>query len=679
MTRVIEVLILLFVLGSSQGVFAQDPPTPATPPPTTPAPATPPPTTTPSPAATPADPLDPVVVTATKTETPVGQTGSSVSVITREQIEQRQAMDVLQMLREVPGVSLIQTGSRGGTTNIFVRGGNNNMNLVLIDGMKVNQGGGAFDFANLTSVGIGRMEMVRGPQSALYGPDAMTSVIQFFTPRGDGPFSAWASLVGGNYDTYEAVLGASWGNRQVGVFFEYGHAYTGGILDVNNSYRNDTVAARFDLSPIPELDFTLTARYIASRTGVPTEGAGDRFEILDPRQSQDDERFVGTFGVRYRQTPGLEHRVKVGGDLATNVFRDQQDDVPTDAFTPAEGSRTMSHDNRLLVDYNIAVTPPKFWEITPVIVVGGSYEYENFTQRIYPVSAPNRTNEFRDTKSFYGQLQLGWLDTVFLTAGGRYDDSTAFGTEWTPRVSAAVVVPVVLTRVRGAWGTGIKAPSFFEEFGGFGIPGNPDIQVEKSESWEVGIDQPIFKIVEIGATYFENRFRNLIAFISFTEGSANIQGARTSGVEAVITLRPWRGWTAAGTYTYLMTNVTDDGGLVGQNVFVKGEPLLRRPRHSGSVSVGYTANRFNAVASLYVKGQSIDRDFSNPANVRRVTLPGYDKLDLSFAVVLFRDVIGLKEITWKTRMQNLLNEQYEEAFGFSTARISAVTGFEVRY
>jgi len=141
MTRVIGVLTLVFVLCRSGQAVAQDP----------------------------ATPMDPVVVTATKTETPVGQTGASVSVLTREQIEQRQATDVLQMLREQPGFSLIQSGGRGGTTSIFTRGGNSDMNLVLIDGMKVNQGGGTFDFANITTVGIGRVEIVEDQQQRLHG------------------------------------------------------------------------------------------------------------------------------------------------------------------------------------------------------------------------------------------------------------------------------------------------------------------------------------------------------------------------------------------------------------------------------------------------------------------------------------------------------------------------------
>jgi vitamin B12 transporter len=653
MTWVIGVLSLAFLLCSWDGVAAQEP----------------------------APPMEPVVVTATKTETPVGQTGSSVSVITREQIEQRQTTEMLQILRDQPGFTLIQTGIRGGTTGISARGGNTNMNLVLIDGMKVNAGGGGFDFANTTSAGIGRVEIVRGPQSALYGADAMTSVIQFFTPRGEGPFAAWGFVGGGNWGTNTERVGASWGNQQAGVFLEYVHAGTQGILNVNSEHQNNTVAGRLDFSPIKDLDFTFTARYIQSRVGIPTEGTGDRFEMLDPHQSQEDERFVGTFGTRYRQTSWLEHRLKFGANYAGSVFADPFDaDVPTDAFSPPEGTKTTSTETRLLLDYSLALTPPKVWEITPVAVLGGAYEYEHFKQRLHPPGTPERTHVSRDTKSVYGQLQLGWRDSIFVTAGARYDDSTAYGTEVTPRVSAAVVAPWTKTRLRGAWGTGIKEPSFFEEFGGFGIPGNPDLQAERSQSWEVGIDQPLFgQLVEIGATYFENRFKDQIAFISFTEGSTNIQAAKTSGVEAVVQLRPWKGLTATGTYMYLQTEVTDDGGIGGQNEFPQGEPLLRRPKHSGSVSIGYTYDRIRAAATLYVKGQSIDRDFHSPG-APRVTLPGYEKLDLALAVVLFRNLVGLQEeISWNINMQNVLNQKYEEVFGFSSPRFSFLTGLAARF
>ena len=675
MTRVIGVLTLILVLGSAMATAAQEQPTP----PTTSTPLTPTTIAQPDPTTTP--PMDPVVVTATKTETPVGQTGASVSVITREQIEQRQVTDVLQILRDVPGLSLSQSGSRGTITSVFIRGGEPNMNLVLFDGMKVNLGGGGFDFGNITTVGVGRVEIVRGPQSALYGADAMTGVIQFFTPRGEGPFSAWVSAEGGNYATWEVKTGFSWGNQYAGVFFEYGHASTQGILPVNNDADNDTLALRLDLSPIRELDFTFTGRYVASHVEVPTEVAGDRFDTLDPHQFENVDRLILTLGGRYRQTSWLEHRVKLGASFISDRFVDPMDTgVPTDAFSPPEGTKTTSKENRYLADYNIALTPPKFWQTTTMFVLGGSYEYQNFKQRLHPVGDPNRTDEWRDTKSLYVQGQLAWIDRIFLNVGGRYDDATSYGTKYTPRVAGAAVAPVTNTRVRGAWGTGIKEPSFFEEFGGFGIPGNPDIKAERSESWEAGVDQPFWgDKIQLSATYFENRFKDMIAFISFTEGSTNIQAAKTSGVEAVLVVRPFPGWYATGNYTYLRTEVTDDGGITGQVNFIKGEPLLRRPKHSGSVSIGYAGDRVRAVGTLYVRGESQDVDFSGGFPGVRKTLPGYDKLDLSCAIVLFKNVIGLKEITWKTRLQNVINEKYEEVFGFSSARISALTGFEVRY
>jgi vitamin B12 transporter len=653
MTRVIRVLTVALAMLAAAEAAAQD-----------------------TPEETPLKVEEPVVVTATKTPTPVGQTGASVTVIDGAAIQQRQAIDIIQILRDQPGFTLIQTGPRGGAASISTRGGNTDMNLVLVDGMKVNLGGGGFDFGGITSAGIGRVEIVRGPQSALHGADAMTSVIQFFTPRGDGPLSAWGFGGGGNHDSHEERVGVSWGNRLAGVFAEFLNVETSGILDVNNDYRNRTGAIRLDLSPTPDLDLTVTGRYVDSRLEVPTEGAGDRFEVLDPRQFQEDERFVGTFKTAWRQTPWLEHRLLLGASLTATDFVDPLDPVPTDfsAF------RSEDTERRLLADYSALVSLPPIWQVVPSLVLGAGYEHQNFRQEA-TFSAPVDVD--RETVSTYAQLQLDWRDHVFLTAGGRYDDSTAFGTEITPRVSLAVVAPVTRTRLRGAWGTGIKEPSFFAQFGGFGLPGNPGIEAEKSESWEVGLDQPLFgRLLQVGVTYFETRFDDLIVFdLAFPEGSRNIQAAKTRGVEFAAAFGPFHGWTASGTYTYLDTEVTDDGDVADQTVFPEGQPLLRRPRHSGSVSVGYTRDRFTAVASLFVKGESIDRDFSRPfpAPPRRVALPGYEKLDLSFAYTVFRNVLGLREVTWKTRLQNVLNQKYEEVFGFSAPRISALTGLEVRY
>ncbi len=621
--------------------------------------------------------VDPIVVSATRTPTPVGETGSSVTVIDQREIGARQVTDMLQILRNVPGLTVIQSGSRGSDTSIFTRGGNSDMNQILIDGMKVNSGGGGFDFGNITTVGIGRAEIVRGPQSALYGADAMTSVMQFFTPKGEGPLSLWGSVKGGNYSTDEERIGGSWGGRLGGIFFEFGHVHTGGVVEVNNAYTNYTAALRLDFQPIPDLTFTLTGRYIDSTFQIPTEGAGDLLEpFLDPNQSQESQRFVGTLGAQYRQFSWLEHRFKVGGNVEKARFRDPVD-VPPDF--PGDDTLNDTTESRILFDYNAVLTAPKVMEIASTFVLGASYEEERFHQDNSPAFGENPITASRHTWSGYGELQAAWRDRIFLTAGGRYDDSTAYGQAFSPRVTLAGVVPVTETRLRSAYGQGIKAPSFFAQFGGFGVPGNPNLKPEKSESWEVGLDQPLFGgQFQAGVTYFHNNFKDLIAFVSFTEPAENIQAARTQGVEVVFNLRPIKGWRAAANYTYLDTKVTDDGGVGGQNTFPEGQPLLRRPRNSGSVSVGYQQNRLNAEATLYVKGASIDRNFAEPG-APRVDLPGYQKLDLAVAYTLFRDVIGLRDIVWKTVFQNVLNQNYQEITGFSSPRLSALTGIEVRY
>lgn len=270
-------------------------------------------------------------------------------------------------------------------------------------------------------------------------------------------------------------------------------------------------------------------------------------------------------------------------------------------------------------------------------------------------------------------MQAAWRDRIFLTLGGRCDDSTAFGHAFSPRVTAAAALPVTDTRLPGAYGQGIKAPSFFDQFGGFGIPGNPDLKPEKSESWELGLDQPLSgDLFQAGVTYFHSDFRDLIAFVSFTVGSKNIQAARTQGVETMFPLRPIHGWRANASYTYLDTTVTDDGGVGGQNTFPQGQPLRRRPRHSGSVSVGYQQNRLSAEATLYVKGASIDR-------VQPARCSARESADLAVAYTLFKDVIGLRDVAWKTVFQNVLNQNYQEINGFRSARLSALTGIEVRY
>ncbi|MGH8613760.1 MAG: TonB-dependent receptor [Gammaproteobacteria bacterium] len=256
--------------------------------------------------------LAPIIVTATRLETRLDQVPASVSVVEGEDIERAQVTDTLELLRDIPGFTIVQTGSRGGTTSLFARGGNSNFNQILLDGVKVNQAGGEYDFSDLTSDGIDRIEIVRGPQSALYGSDAITSVVQLFTRRGEGPLAARLGFAGGNFETLEEHAGISGGTKRYGYSVDVGRIDSDGILDINNRYGNTTVASRFDWSPIQTLDLTTTVRYNESRFEFPTESAGDRFPPLDPNQFQERERLIVGPRAVWNPFPWWRHALQLG-------------------------------------------------------------------------------------------------------------------------------------------------------------------------------------------------------------------------------------------------------------------------------------------------------------------------------------------------------------------------------
>ncbi|MGD9090773.1 MAG: TonB-dependent receptor plug domain-containing protein, partial [Desulfobacterales bacterium] len=207
--------------------------------------------------------MDETVVTATRTETPVRELGVSTTVVTEAEIEERQAVDAQDVLRTVPGFNISRTGGRGGTTSLFPRGGENNFTKVLIDGVSVNLGGGDFNFGALQTTNFERVEIVRGPQSALYGSDAIGGVINFITKPGEGPPSLQASTANGTYlkgdKNYigEHSVSFTGGNEWIGASLAYARIDDNGYLDVNHDYWNNTFSGRVDTFPAEDLSFTL--------------------------------------------------------------------------------------------------------------------------------------------------------------------------------------------------------------------------------------------------------------------------------------------------------------------------------------------------------------------------------------------------------------------------------------
>lgn len=622
--------------------------------------------------------LDPVVVTGTQIAVPVSELPSAITVIDREEIESRQVTDVLQLLRTVPGLSITQGGSRGSQTSVFPRGGNANFSLVLIDGVPVNNAGGAYDFSDLTTDNIERIEVIRGPQSALYGSNAIGAVIQIFTRRGRGPLQGDVSLTAGTFNTYEGHGTMSGGTERFGGSLGVGYVTTSGFLPINNDYRDFTISSGLDYRPIEALKMAFSARYSDSHLEFPTESAGDRLSPLDPDQFQDRQRLVLSLRTTHAITRWWEQVLLLGYNRNDTLFRDPLDPLNPEDFAD---SRTDSEEQRLFLNYFWNMTLPEFSQVVPTWSLGIEAQGEKLDQRSTFGTTTTTIDPSRSQQGYYTQLLLNWRKQATLLAGVRVEDSSVFGVDTNPRVAASYTLPWSQTKIRGGYATGIRAPSFVENFGTGdpSIVGNPDLKPEQSVSWEVGLDQPVLGgRALLSATYFANRFKDLITFVSGTEPNfLNIQEAESSGVEAGFqVLLPWQ-LRLDGSYTFLETKVLADGG-VGGTFFPPGQPLLRRPKHQGSVGLTYLGERWTVALIANVVGKAIDRDFTLPGSPR-VILPGHTKLDLAGSYMVVQHAWGIKNIRLQMKIDNLLNEAYEEALGFSAAGISVRGGIAASF
>ena len=360
-----------------------------------------------SPASPPADEarsptsvLAPIVVTASKLEEPLTQVSNAVTVVTQEDMAQRQTSDLFEQLREVPGFTFVQAGSRGGVTSLFTRGGESDHNLILLDGVKVNRAGGYFNFSDVTTLGVGRIEVVSGPQSALYGSNAMSAVIQLLTPRGQGPARASLGLRAGNPDTFEERFGLSGGTAWYGYNVAVGRVDSGGILPINNDYSNTTVASRFDLDPGEGLQLTTTLRYIDSRFHVPTSG-GDILDRqgsgLDPRATNDNRHLILGPRATYQPIAWWRHTLQLGLLSEWSTYRDPEDrgvdcrddDAATWNDCDGMGSLTIGREDRLSADYSSDFFLPMTLGLTPTLTIGGSIEDEHYDQKDRPKVSRN--------------------------------------------------------------------------------------------------------------------------------------------------------------------------------------------------------------------------------------------------------------------------------------------------
>jgi vitamin B12 transporter len=586
----------------------------------------------------------PIVVTATKTEVPLNEVTSSVTVITEQEIQEKKAKMVSEVLRDVPGLDVAQTGGPGGVTSVFMRGGNSDFTLVLIDGVRVNSPtAGGFDFADLTVDNIERIEIVRGPQSTLYGSDAIGGVINIITKRGAGAPAVTLSAEAGSYQSFRESAGVTGSTPSLDYSLSVARFDTNGFSSADrhngnsekDGYGNTTVSSRLgmNLGEIGRLD--LTARY--SDAKVDLDGCGTICPVDDPNYIQ--ENHFGLISTRYSRpvTSWWNQELQLAyntDDLKTH------DPDPADIFNNFEINTEERH-----LDWQ------HHFSISEADLLTLGYEYDG--QR------GNNKGNFDKTISdaaVYVQSQHQVSNLFSELVGVRADYNSRFGDVITYKAEGAYRVPVTGTRLRAAYGTGFHGPTLNDLF--FPGSGNPDLKPETSENIEGGFEQPLFSnAVSFRATYFHANYNNLIVSTPPTFIPENIGRATAKGTELEINYNPLKVVALKGNYTYTSTRNEDNG-----------QELPRRPRQKASAGFNIKpAPSLNLRFDLLYVGKRFD-DPSNTQLVGAYTLLNASgSFDLTPNVQIF------------ARAENLFNRKYEEILGYGTAGRSAYGGLKVTF
>ena len=595
--------------------------------------------------------LDPLIITATRSAERLSRTTRSVSVISAEDIAAQGTRTVADALRSVPGLDVVRGGGLGATTSVFTRGSESDHTAILIDGVKVNVLlDGKFDMADLSVDNIERIEVVRGPASTLYGSAATGGVIHIITRRGRGPLSANLSADGGSFGTQSQRAALSAGTTWGGLSVSASRVQSDGHLPFNNQYDNGNVALRADLSPDQVTNLDLTLRYIDSEYHFPTDGAGR--VLFHNKYQTTNETALGLRGTR-------DLLSWWNSSLQFGLHQRKRHSYPE---TP-EDSVFSTSERRLSVDWQ-SVLDLRHGNVT----LGVAHEDDEDTEN----------NFRRHSTAGYAQLQVKPLEPVVLVGGLRLDEHSKFGSELTYQLSAAYFLPGG-TKLRAAVGTGFREPLWGELFSTLWTVGNPDLDPERSLTWELGVERRLWEDrLRLEGVVFASRFRDLIEYNSSPpEGGSNffnVEEAMAHGLEFAATVTPLPGWIFGVVYTWVYSEVTDAGaGTFG--FFATGEPLHRRPEHKMRLFGRYTGTRFSGGIDLYHIGKRADLDWS-VWPPRRIDNPAYIKVDVTLGYKLIENERHTLELFG--RAENLFDEDYEEVYGFETPGIAAFGGIRVR-
>jgi vitamin B12 transporter len=608
--------------------------------------------------------LDNVIVTATKTETPYLSIASSVTVIDSKEILASGKSSVAELLRNVPGLNVIQQGGLGRLTRVFIRGANSEHTLVIIDGVNVNDPSSpnsAFDFGTISTYDIDRIEIVRGAQSTLYGSDAIAGVINIITKNGSEQPGYYASVEGGSNSFYKGILSTSGRYNSISYNVSTTRMSTEGISAANSIYGNsekdnfltNAFTSNLSMDLLPQFKIGLQYKFSYSEAGL---DQSDKFGD-DPNFNYKTEEQLLKFNAAAELLNG-NWRPQFSASITKRFSRSL--DEP-DLVRPNDYIDNYARGNRVKFNFQNNFNLGRM----NLLTIGLESQTEKAHTSYYSTSmwGPYESvfpEESMRTMGIYVQNQLNVSNHFFVTAGFRYDDNQKFGSIITYRIAPSYYISSTSTKLKFTYGTGFKAPSLFYLFDP--MFGNLDLKPEKSNGYDFGFEQFLMSgKFSIGVNYFSLRLKNMFGFDENYK-TVNIAEASSSGLEFFFSLNNTEGLNITSSYTY---NKTKDEYTLSSDY---NQKLLRRPEHQFSISANYIFDEnFTAGTEFRFVGHRDDKDFSAfPA--ARVTMPNYSILDLSARYKVFNN------ISLNARIENLLNKEYEEVLFYGTLKRSFYAG-----
>lgn len=578
-----------------------------------------------------------VVVSATKIEEAVEETTSSVLLIPQEKIEAKGKAFIIDVLKDVPEINVVQNGGAGKLSTVILRGGSSTHTLVMVDGIKMKSTTtGYFDFANIMAYDIERIEIVKGAQSTIYGSEAMAGVINIITKKGEGALKIEGAYERGAYNTYSPSVTLSGGNDKADFRLTASRYKTDGISAAKtgteaDGYENNSLSARIGIRPAEKFELELSYSYSDDRSEL------DAFGVDDLNYLQFGRHYV-TSGRGKLYLADVWEQVFTLSRVKDYLKYTDPDNASRNADIITALDTIDWQNNFYLTD-------------AYVLTLGLEYREEEGEN----IGVFDRTV---NNSAVYCNNKLKLLsDSLVLNAGMRYDDHETSGYKITYRVGGVYNINTAGLKLKGSYGTGFRAPTLNDLY--YQDPwssGNPNLKPEKSRSWEVGVEKEIVKErATVSLTYFNQKYKDLIEWIETPPGSwqympQNIAESVVQGIEAGAVVKINGSLTASSFYSY--TDSEDKG---------TGRRLQRRPLDKLNVALDYS----EGLASVTVNYTYVSKVYES---VRVGNLPSYILVDLSGSYKINNNlkIFG--------RIENMFDQHYEVADGYGTPGASVFTG-----